>query len=234
MSAIEIEICDMRAAGKPGYVAKIGQNREKIFLNAKCYSAHKTSAKKVLYEITQDGIYEVCDANFGWRKRRVNFLLIRNDEIAFESESLSEVERKENFLNGKEEEWAVMPEEDLGIRGSDRRVDVPIPTPVSAVSLPSELVRDCDVEIKAFEREGQKWLRVFNRSDAGFRFFMPAMKLRVNGRKYNDSGKCWDIPPNSVMLLRELIEEYTIRTNGIRMQLEINISPTAKNVMAME
>lgn len=92
---IEIEVCDMRAAGKPGYVAKItGEHNEKNFLNAASYSGHGASAKTISYEIKEDGIYEICDANFGGRKRRIEFVLIENGEIVKSADSLSELKPK--------------------------------------------------------------------------------------------------------------------------------------------
>lgn len=118
----EIEICDMRGAGKPDYVAKIDDRREKHFLVATKYTNHGTSAKKVTYTITEDGIYEVCDANFGGRKRKVTYILVENDKAIFESESLQEAERQRDHLDGKIESWVIAPEEPMI---TDRTIDLP-------------------------------------------------------------------------------------------------------------
>lgn len=77
---ITITVCDMRAAGKPGYVAKLN-GTQKGFLHAKGYSKHGTSAKNVTYEIDESvesnhGLFEICDANYGGRKRRISYLAI--------------------------------------------------------------------------------------------------------------------------------------------------------------
>lgn len=100
-----IEVCDMRAANKPGYVARISESREKHFLIAKSYSSHGASAKQVCYEIVDDGIYEICDANFGGRKRKISFIVVKNGECVFEVDNLPDAERHEDYLNGKLEQW---------------------------------------------------------------------------------------------------------------------------------
>lgn len=110
-------VCDMRGAGKPGYVAKILDNRDKSFLVAKSYDRHGTSAKNVTFEITEDGIYEICDANFGGRKRRITFILVQNGEITCESELLNECEKRQSGFP----EWTIE-EQDNAPMISDRTV----------------------------------------------------------------------------------------------------------------
>lgn len=86
--AIQVTVCDMRAAGKPGYVAKI-ENGQKSFLTNRKADSFTTSAKEIHYEISEDGIYEICDANFGGRKRNIKFIKVEDGEIAQEAEMLS-------------------------------------------------------------------------------------------------------------------------------------------------
>ncbi|MBE9037188.1 hypothetical protein [aff. Roholtiella sp. LEGE 12411] len=85
---VEIKVDDMRAAGKPGYVAKI-VNGEKKFLNAAIQDKYSSSKVAKIYKISEDGIYEICDANFGGRKRRINFIKVEDGEIIEESENLN-------------------------------------------------------------------------------------------------------------------------------------------------
>jgi len=108
---MEITVTDMRAAGKQGYVAKL-INGEKHFLSASSYSSHGASTKKVTYKITEDGIYEVVDANFGSRKRRTEFVKIQDGEEIARSEFLQELLALESDLpplegSIKQIEWAV-------------------------------------------------------------------------------------------------------------------------------
>ena len=100
----------MRAAGKPGYVAKI-ENGQKNFLTNRKADSFTTSAKDVHYEISEDGIYEICDANFGGRKRNIKFLKIENGEIVQESETLialqvGDIELPELTGSAKQVSWA--------------------------------------------------------------------------------------------------------------------------------
>jgi len=71
--SVLIKISDMRAASKPGYVAKI-VNGEKNFLSTKDRSGYSKSRETLIFELTEDGVYEVCDANFGGRKRNIYFI----------------------------------------------------------------------------------------------------------------------------------------------------------------
>jgi hypothetical protein len=87
---MEITVTDMRAAGKPGYVAKIVDS-QKQFLQAKSHSNHGSSAKQITYELTDDGIYEICDGNFGGRKRNINFIKFESGEVIQESENLADL-----------------------------------------------------------------------------------------------------------------------------------------------
>jgi len=50
---MEISVCDMRGAGKPGYVAKLLDGNELGFLSAKSYSSHGSSRKTVTYEVSE-------------------------------------------------------------------------------------------------------------------------------------------------------------------------------------
>lgn len=86
---IEIKVQDMRFRGKPGYVAKI-VNGEKQFLHGDC-DDHSASTKNLTYQIVEDGIYEICDANFGSRKRDISFIKVVDGEITSETDSLAEL-----------------------------------------------------------------------------------------------------------------------------------------------
>ncbi len=108
---LEIKVDDMRAAGKPGYVAKV-VNGEKIFLNVADQDKYSSSKVTKLYQISEDGIYEICDANFGSRKRSINFIRVENGEIAEESENLNDLILENSGLpelegSQKQIDWAV-------------------------------------------------------------------------------------------------------------------------------
>lgn len=223
---LRIEVCDMRAAGKPGYVAKLGERREKQFLSASEYSSHGVSAKTISYLLKEDGIYEICDANYGARKRRIEFMLIRNGEVAFQSDSLQEVERKLSALEGKLEEWAVAPKEPLM---SDRTITPAYPG-LKTEPQPEEAV---DAKISTCKVGETRFLKIEFQSDDAFKFFLPEVK-RLPGRQWIAANKSWRVPISSALLLREMIEERTIRTNGIRKPLKFDLSSGAKEAMAME
>lgn len=138
---IEVTVCDMRAAGKPGYVAKI-VNNQKQFLQSRKADSFTTSAKNVHYEISEDGVYEICDANFGSRKRSVSFIEVKNGEIIKEAEKLSELQAQ-----GIE-----LPEI---VEGSKKQIDW-------AFSIRQNLVS----KLKGSNKEIPDW--VFARSDAKF------------------------------------------------------------------
>jgi hypothetical protein len=226
------EVCDMRAAGKPGYVAKITDKREKQFLAAKDYSAHGASAKQVSYEISEDGIYEICDANFGGRKRKISFVLIRNGNDVFWADSLQEVESHADCLDGKVEVWAVAPKE---VMISSHTVSPAVESSYPGLKPEEDQVEDSvDVEIATCKLQEERFIQVKMKSDNAFKLFMPDMKNRVRGRKWNESSKSWLIPVENGLLLRELIEERTIRTNGIRMPMNFKISTKAKEAMLMD
>jgi hypothetical protein len=119
---MQISVDDMRGAGKAGYVAKIGDRFEKHFLTAAEYSGHGASRKTVTYEISEDGVYEVCDANYGARKRKISFLVVKNGQCVFESEKLDDAYRHFDVLTGRLEAWAtdgdVLPE----LEGSPKQI----------------------------------------------------------------------------------------------------------------
>lgn len=107
---MEFTVTDMRAANKPGYIAQIVDGKEH-FLSAKSYDSYGTSAKKVTYEVSEDGIYKICDANFGSRKRDIKFIKIENGEITKTEYSLadiitSEMEFPELEGSTKQIDWA--------------------------------------------------------------------------------------------------------------------------------
>lgn len=88
---IEITIDDMRAAGKAGYVAKISSGGDKQFLHPQVRSGHSSSRERLTFKLGEDGIYEVCDANFGSRKRHIYFLKIEGGEQMATADSLAEL-----------------------------------------------------------------------------------------------------------------------------------------------
>jgi hypothetical protein len=95
---VEVKISDMRAAGKPGYVAKIVE-REKVFLSAKDRSGYSTSRETLVFELSEDGIYEVCDANFGSSKRNIYFIRLEDGEEVDRSDILNELIVKSESLS---------------------------------------------------------------------------------------------------------------------------------------
>jgi hypothetical protein len=88
MESLTIKVTDMRARGKNGYVAKILGDGSKNFLRAIHQTGYGTSAKTLTFEIKEDGIYEVSDANFGGRKKNVTFYKIESGRIVGESEEV--------------------------------------------------------------------------------------------------------------------------------------------------
>lgn len=126
---IQITICDMRAAGKPGYVAKIEGTRKDFLSNRKADS-FTTSAKNVHYEISEDGIYEVCDANFGSRKRNIYFIQVENGEITRQEETLlalqiSDVELPDLEGSSKQISWAASIREKFIAKMKAAEKDIP-------------------------------------------------------------------------------------------------------------
>lgn len=95
---VEISVSDMRAAGKPGYVARIeGQDRQ--FLTAHQYpGGHGSSHKTVIYRVSLNnlGLFEICDANYGGQKRKLTYLAISSTADWSEFDDRAEAER---FLN---------------------------------------------------------------------------------------------------------------------------------------
>lgn len=73
-----IVIDDMRSRGKIGYVAKRLSNGQKQFLSPAERTGYSTSRQKLTFDITEDGIYEVCDANFGSSKKHLYYLKIED------------------------------------------------------------------------------------------------------------------------------------------------------------
>jgi hypothetical protein len=103
---VEIQVDDMRGRGKPGYVAEIVTG-EKVFLNAKSQNCYGASRVTKTYEINKDGIYEVCDANFGGRKRNIYFIKVENGEI---------IEKTYNLID------LIINKELPELEGSDRQI----------------------------------------------------------------------------------------------------------------
>lgn len=87
---MEITVTDMRARQKPGYVARLVKG-DRQFLSAKSCSHYGTSAKECIYDIQEDGFYEICDANFGSRQRHVKVIQFINGEIVKSAKSLEEL-----------------------------------------------------------------------------------------------------------------------------------------------
>lgn len=73
-----IVIDDMRGAGKIGYVARRLSNGDKQFIHPTERTGYSTSRQKLTFNITIDGIYEICDANFGSSKKHKYYLKIEN------------------------------------------------------------------------------------------------------------------------------------------------------------
>jgi hypothetical protein len=191
---VVVEICDMRSSGKAGYVARLGKS-DRVFLRASGYpDGHGGSTKRLQFEISDPGLYEICDANYGGRKRKISYLAILPGGEFEEFESRKDAE---NYLNPPAAQKA-------------EPVDRP------------------DVKIGRL-KDGR--LKVELLSDAAFKFFLPDLKSRVPGRVFNQASKCWVVPPNSVLQLREVIEERTDRTNGIRACLRFDLSEGTKMAM---
>ena len=87
----------MRAAGKPGYVAKIVE-KEKQFLCPKERTGYSTSREKLTFELSENGIYEVCSGNFGSSRRDIYFIKVENGEEVNRADSLSELVASEELL----------------------------------------------------------------------------------------------------------------------------------------
>ena len=85
-----IVIDDMRAAGKNGYIAKIIEEKRQ-FLHPCERTGYGASKNKLTFDLTEDGIYEVCDANFGGRKRNIYFLKIENGIEIERTDTLAEL-----------------------------------------------------------------------------------------------------------------------------------------------
>lgn len=93
--ATQIRISDMRAAGKNGYVAKIIKG-EKYFQHPVERSGYGTSRQILTFALKEDGLYEICDANFGSRKRSIYFIKLENEEIVRSADHLSELIVEDN------------------------------------------------------------------------------------------------------------------------------------------
>jgi len=228
---IQIEVCDMRGAGKAGYVAKL-EGRDRNFLIAASYSDHGSSAKQVKYEIAEDayGIYEICDANYGNRKRDIQFLAVA-------------VHGFDTFFTRKKAETFAAKVKSAAAPAIP--ATSPLPAPVEAApqypglkpaAEREEAPESFDIQISTCKYKEVPHLAVKMISDSAFKFFMPDMKNRVHGRIWNASIKSWLIPCDgaATLLLREIIEERTIRTNGIRTAMKFKISGKAKAEMLID
>ncbi len=228
---IKVEVCDMRGAGKAGYVAKL-EGRDRNFLIAARYSGHGSSAKQVEYEIAEDayGIYEICDANYGGRKRDIQFLAVSDHGF-------------DTFFTRKEAEAFAAKVESTAAPAIPAAAPLPDPLEVAPqypglkpVAEREEESESFDVQVSTCKLKGNLHLTVKMISDSAFKFFMPDMKNRVRGRIWNESIKSWLIPCDgtSPLLLREIIEQRTIRTNGIRTAMKFKISLKAKAEMLLD
>lgn len=103
---VELIVSTMPARGKRGYVAKV-DNSEKSFLRESERTGYGSSHTKLTYQISEDGVYEVQDANFGSSRINRYFLKIENGEITQESESLSELILSDNSVEMPELEGSL-------------------------------------------------------------------------------------------------------------------------------
>jgi hypothetical protein len=83
----EIEVDDMIARGKKGFIAKIVSGGERQFLPVISRTGYSHSKEVLTYQIEDDGIYEIQDANFGGRLRR-EYIKVENSEIVAREKSL--------------------------------------------------------------------------------------------------------------------------------------------------
>jgi len=88
---IEITIASMRYTSKPSYIAKL-DGKKRQFLSRKSVDDHRKSTQKHTYEISEDdcGLYEICDANYGGRKRSLSYLAVREgnwEEFSYRAEA---------------------------------------------------------------------------------------------------------------------------------------------------
>jgi hypothetical protein len=223
---IEITVCDMRAADKAGYVAKL-EGKDRQFLNAKSYSSHGVSAKNISYEISEDahGLYEICDANYGGRKRKISYLAIAAhgwEEFGFRKEA-------EAFLNPPAK--AI----EISIPATPVKISTTVqPAYVGLKAEAKSTPAEADVKVVTCKLKEIRYLQVKMQSDDAFKLFMPEMKHRIPERTWNDPSRSWLIPMDSALLFREMIEERTIRLNGMRKAMSFNISSKAKEMMAMD
>lgn len=86
-----VTIDDMRSRGKAGYVARILSGGEKQFIHPIERTGYSTSRQQLTFQLTEDGIYEVCDANFGSSKRNIYFVLIENSEERDRADTLAQL-----------------------------------------------------------------------------------------------------------------------------------------------
>lgn len=82
-----IKVDDMIAVGKKGYIAKIEEGNRQ-FLRASERTGYGHSKQVLAFEITEDGIYEIQDANFGGKLRR-DYIKIQDGEIIQRTQSLN-------------------------------------------------------------------------------------------------------------------------------------------------
>jgi len=221
---IEITIASMRYTSKPSYIAKL-DGKKRQFLSRKSVDDHRKSTQKHTYEISEDdcGLYEICDANYGSRKRSLSYLAVKEgnwEEFSYRAEA-------EAFLN---------PPQVIAATVAQATIPADIAPPSypglkPAVEAPPV---DADVKVSTCKLDGDRFLHLKMQSEDAFKLFMPEMKKRVYGRIWNDPGRCWLIPMDSVMLLREMIEERTIRANGMRKSMIFEITGKAKEAMAMD
>ena len=222
---IEITVTAMRYTSKPSYVAKLdGKKRE--FLSKKSVDDYSKSTQKHTYKISEDayGLYEICDANYGSSKRSLSYLAVKEGSW----EEFSDHAEAEAFLNPPPQVIAVATVAQATVPAD---IAPRYPGLLPAIEAPPI---DADVKVSMCKLGGDRYVHLKMQSEDAFKLFMPEMKKRVYGRIWNDQGRCWLIPMDSVMLLREMIEERTIRANGMRKAMIFEITGKAKEAMAMD
>ncbi|MFM5933528.1 MAG: hypothetical protein ACKPKT_05295 [Dolichospermum sp.] len=104
-----IKVDHMIAAEKRGYVAKIEGN-DRQFLKVSERTGYGYSKQVLTFEIKEDGIYEIQDANFGGKLRR-DYIKIQDGEIIERFKSLESLLASEELLpelegSPKQIDWA--------------------------------------------------------------------------------------------------------------------------------
>lgn len=214
-SPIEVTVCDMRAAGKPGYVAKI-VNREKIFLQGTSEN-HGTSAKNITFQIVEDGVYEICDANFGGRKRKIEYWLVVDGEIESATDSLREITNPTHAT--------------LDAKPTN-------PPPVAAYpglkSVEQQQSEDPDITVRSSTLRGQAGFLVKIKGDRTLRLFLPRFKANVPDREWCASVTAWFVPESSGLSLRAELEHAATAGKLSADPFRVSVGRKAKVAMGMD